>query len=274
MDPAALCVDRLVTVTPPVEAFRAALVTPCRRVRSTPAVEVCAFGASKSRAHLQLALIGDSHTFAWRAVLSQLGRSEGWRGYSLSTPGCMFSDAVRSLLDGPRAPCLESYRSTLRWLGRHHEIDAVITTNEADTVLRVSSDRTRAVKIAGFRRTWRSLPQNVKRLIALRDTPNASTGELACVERAAASRTEGSVQACAEPRSSTLPRDDAVEAALGLGSDRYRVVDLTDLMCSDVVCHPAVGGVLVNRDTTGHISQAFALTTAPYLLQRLEPLLP
>ena len=130
------------------------------------------------------------------------------------------------------------------------------------------------MKVAGYQRTWRALPRNIRRVIVLRDTPNASQDELSCVRRAEAGSATGSARACAVPRAWTLTRDAAVAAARGLHSARYRVLDLSDLICSPALCHPAVGGVLVNRDTTGHITQTFARTTEPYLLQRLEALLP
>lgn len=273
MDPLLPCVDRLVTVTPRVEAVDDEAQTPCRRMRSPAALSVCAFGASESRAGLHLALIGDSHTFAWRAALQRIGRSEGWRGYSLATPACLFSAAARRLPAGSRERCAAVYRATLRWLRQHREIDVVITTHEADGVLDVAADTTRAVKIAGFRRTWRALPRTIKRVIVLRDTPNASREELDCVQRAEFALALGAARACAVPRSWTLTNDAAVQAARGLHAARHRVVDLTDLICSPDMCHPAVGGVLVNRDTTGHITQTFAQTTSPYLLARLRPLL-
>ena len=274
MDATLPCVDRLLTVTPGVETVDAEPVSPCKKLPSPQAVPVCAFGASSSKARLRIALIGDSHTFAWRAVLHRLGQVQGWRGYSLAAPGCTFSDAARLLPSGPREPCLRTYRATRRWLLRHPVIDVVLTTHEMDTVLRVPAAKLRNVKIAAYRRTWRALPRNIKRVIVLRDTPNASERELACVKRAEQNPETQTARACAVPRSWTLERDAAVAAARGLHSPRYGVVDLTDLICSPAVCHPSVGGVLVNRDTTGHITQTFALTTAPYLLRRLAPLLP
>jgi hypothetical protein len=274
MDPAFPCVDRLSTVTPSVAAADDEPTSPCTPIKAPVAVHVCAFGASKSKARLRLALIGDSHTFAWRAVLHDLGQSEGWRGYSLAEPACTFSDATKLLPVGPRQHCLDAYRATLAWLRSHPDIDVVITTHEADTVLDVPKGSLTDAKIAGFRRTWKALPHSIKRVIVLRDTPNASRDELQCVERAAASGVAAAARGCAEPRPWELTRDAAVAAARGLHSARYRVVDLTDLICSAAVCHPEVGGVLVNRDTTGHVTQTFARTTAPYLLARLRPLLP
>lgn len=274
MDPALRCDDRLATVVPRLEAVDDEPVSPCRRLHEPRSLGVCVFGASQSRARLHIALIGDSHTFAWRAALHELGQSQGWRGYSLSALGCTFSQTARSLLAGPRKPCLLAYRAARRWLRRHPEIDVVVVTQDADTVLDVPRSRAFAVKVAGYRRTWTALPRNIRRVIVLRDTPNASQDELSCVQRWEAGSAEGSARTCSAPRAWTLTRDAAVAAARSLHSERYRVLDLSDLICSPAVCHPAVGGVLVNRDTTGHITQTFARTTEPYLLQRLQPLLP
>lgn len=275
MDPARPCVDRSVTVTPTVAGVDDEPLHKCRQVGAPKGVRVCAFGASTSRAKRSFALVGDSHTFAWRAALSDIGAAQGWRGYSLAAPACIFSEAAKALPPIPRDVCLPAYNGALRWLRQHREVDVVITTHEADTVLKVPRGKTLdGLKIAGFRRTWKAFPAHVRRVIVLRDTPNASAEELACVAQVAAAAVTPPGPICALPRAWTLTEDVAVQAAQGLRSPRYSAVDMTDLICSPALCFPAVGGVLVNRDKTGHVTQTFARSAEPYLLSRLQPLLP
>lgn len=59
-----------------------------------------------------------------------------------------------------------------------------------------------------------------------------------------------------------------------MGSSRHRVVNMNGLICTATLCYPALGGILVNKDEAGHMTQAFAQTMEPQLLRALAPLLP
>src|SRR4051812_13760419 len=130
LDPTSGCVDRLTTVIPSVTGPRYEDPAPCRPIREARAASACVLGAAAYRARLQFAFIGDSHTGAWSAPLGELGRQYGWRGTVFTGPGCVMSEAVREMGAISRPPCLAAYRDTMRWLGRHPEIDVVIVTAE------------------------------------------------------------------------------------------------------------------------------------------------
>ena len=235
----------------------------------------CVFGASLSRTRLQFALIGDSHTEAWHAVLGELGREHGWRGTLFSGYGCWMSEAVYELPGILREACIVPYRQTMRWLRRHPEIDVVFVTHEVDKGLAGPAVTIEPRKILGFQQTFKRYPRNVRRVIVLRDTPNAKQPQLDCLARVAAAATAPAGPQCAAPRRVALALPDAgAIAAVGLRSPRYRVVDMNDLMCSPNECYPALGGMLVNRDIAGHLTNTFARTMRTQLLHRLAPLLP
>ena len=115
----------------------------------------------------------------------------------------------------------------------------------------------------------------MRRVIVLRDTPNATGTTFDCLDRVARAALAPAGPQCATPRRQALSVSDAAfNAALFLYSPRYRVVDMTDLMCSSTQCYPVLGGVLLNFDVGGHMTLAFARTLKRPLLRRLEPLLP
>jgi hypothetical protein len=269
------CIDRLTTVVPNVANPRSEGTPPCRPIRAVAVAHSCVIGARESRARLHFALIGDSHTEAWAAVLGELGQERAWRGTVFSGYGCWMSEAVYELPEVLRESCVPPYRETMRWLRQHPEIDVVFVTHEVSKGLAGPKATTEPRKILGFQQTFKRYPRNVRRVIVIADTPTATQAQFDCLARAVRVAVAPAGPQCASPRRLALALPDAaVTAAIGLRSPRYRALDMNDLMCSASECFPALGGVLVNRDVAGHLTNLFALTMRRHLLQRLEPLLP
>ena len=234
----------------------------------------CWFGVREASATGHFALVGDSHTYHWRAALNIVANAKSWRGYSISAGGCYFSQAVDSFFEGPREPCIAWYRSVLAWFRDHPEVSTVFVTQNADTPIVVAPGQTQSgVKVAGFRRAWQALPPTVKHVIVLRDTPASSQATLDCVRRVSAAGTERPGPACPLRRSVALRDDTAVAAVLALHSKRYQYIDLTEFFCSPRNCYPVIGGVLVNRDIFGHITVSYARTLGPYLFRKVRKLM-
>ena len=275
LDPSSGCVDRLTSVYPNVVNPRSEGPASCRPIRAVAVAHSCVIGARESRARVHFALIGDSHTEAWAAVLGQMGQEQAWRGTVFSGYGCWMSQAVYELPDPLRESCVPPYRQTMRWLRRHPEIDIVFVTHEASKGLAGPVATIEPRKVLGFQQTFKRYPRNVRRVIVIADTPTASQAQFDCLARAVSAALAPAGPQCAAPRRVALALPDAaVTAAAGLRSRRYRVLDMNDLMCSASECYPALGGVLVNRDVAGHLTNTFARTMCAPLWRRLEPLLP
>jgi hypothetical protein len=249
--------------------------TPCTRVKNQTDPQVCTFGAPESKAKGHFAIVGDSHVGHWRAALDVVGKVKRWQGFSMLAPACYFSEAVKKFLEGPRESCTAWYESALRWLRAHPKVSTLFVTQNADTPLSVKTAKAmRATKIAGFQRTWkRRLPKSVKHVIVIRDNPKSTPDAINCVPKVIAAGTERPGVACAVPRSVAIQEDTAVLAAKRLRSSRYQVIDLTHFYCSPNRCFPVIGGVLVNRDSFGHITQSYTRTLAPYMLRKLRGLM-
>jgi SGNH domain (fused to AT3 domains) len=220
----------------------------------------CVFGVPASAATATVALLGDSHAQHWRAALEVVAQERAWQAVSVTTSGCPFS-AGRLSIAGPQgAACRRLMTRTVpAWLRTQPQISTVFVSESVMSVPRGSTaDLSQA--IAGYRRAWQTLPQSVRHLIVIRDTPHVGSGTLACVE---GHRPLGT-GACAVPRSQALEPDPAVLAARQLRSGRVQVIDLTRFMCGARSCPPVVGGALVYKDFQ-HLSEVFATTLGPYL---------
>jgi hypothetical protein len=235
---------------------------PCEFVSVGPPF-VCSFGAGRGGASRHIALIGDSHAVHWRPALLPVALSRNWHGSSLTRAGCPLS-AARPILPQRLLPdCLRWRTEIPKWLRRHPEIDTVF----------VSAHRVRVVgglgvQVAGYLRAWRQLPQTVRHIVVIRDTPTRPFATRACVI-AAIARGLRAGKACAVPRSRSLPADPEARAARLTRDPRVQLADFTRYLCSPGFCYPVVGGALVHKDNT-HMTVVFARTMAPFLGRRLE----
>lgn len=264
------CSNATRSVTPSLAQADLVTSSPCKLTSEQPE-PVCTFGAPASKATKHIALLGDSHALQWRSALDFVAGSQGWRGYSLTAPGCPFSDAVKYLAEGIRAPCEEWYGAVQKWFKRHPEVTTVYTSQFAPMPLNLPTGNTELeVKTAGFRRAWASLPKTVRRVIAIRDTPMTTEATVTCLREVIAAGKERPGIACKVPRKGTVFEDAAVLTARQLRFKRYTSVDLTSYFCGQAYCYPVIGGVLVQRDTFGHITLAYAESLGPYLLRKLR----
>ena len=273
-DAANPCSNPTPTVVPALDDENTGPSARCRPVRGAQPAPICTFGAAARRARGQIALVGDSHALHWRTALDVAARANRWRGFSITAPGCLFSDANRALHEGIRAACAGWERRVLRWLKAHPRVSTVfISQNVATPVVAPPGRTVAAVKVAGYQRTWKALPRSVRRVFVIRDTPLTSETTLACLRRVVAAGDEAPGPACPEGRAYAIRQDTAVTAARALRARRYRVVDLTDFFCDARACFPVIGGVRVYADTLGHLTETYSRTLGPYLLRAVRRLM-
>ena len=267
------CSNPTLTVTPLPGRFDPDPGSSCTRLKEKPPIDNCAFGVPASKAAAHIALVGDSHSYHWRAALNVVANAYRWRANSILLGGCIFSEAVYQMFDGPREPCEGQYRAVHAWFREHPEVSTLFVSQNASTPLDLRPGQTDlAVKVAGFRRAWRRLPKTVKHIVVLRDNPSSTQATVSCVLRVIAGGTEQAGTACPVRRSLVLAPDRAVSAARSLRSKRYGSVDLTEFFCDRRDCFPVVGGALTNTDIFGHISVTYMRSLGPYLLRKVRTL--
>ncbi|MEY2442127.1 MAG: hypothetical protein QOJ46_1553 [bacterium] len=247
--------------------------SPCKPVPSKLDT-LCAFGVAPSKAVRHIALLGDSHAMNWRAAVDAVARDRRWRAYSISLPGCVFSEAVAELPEGRRESCTQWYRSVRAWFARHPEISVVFVSHNASApIVPGPGERYSDVMLAGWTRAWTALPSSIKKIIVLRDAPDPADDTLRCLRRVLADGKQRPGPACATARAEAVRWDSAVSAADNLHAKRYRFVDLTSFFCGRRSCYPVVGGVRVYDDVLGHFTTAFSRTLGPYLLREVRRLI-
>ena len=229
----------------------------------------CQFGVHANQPDRTIALIGDSHAAHWRGALEVVAQTRGWRGYSLTRAGCPLSTAAPDLDLARRQSCASWRNAVFAWFGRHPAVRTVFVSQLAGLGVRAPRGRdVNEYEVQGFVRAWRRLPDTVREIVVLRDTPVARDSTPACIERAIQRRRRAG-ETCALQRSRAIRRDAAAIAALRRNSPRVHLVDLTRLMCSPKLCYPVVGGVLVHKDVT-HLTPLFASTLGPFLLRAVD----
>jgi peptidoglycan/LPS O-acetylase OafA/YrhL len=266
MDPTHPCDNpklKTTVVPTPVQAARVTNSS-CKIVERAGRVRACAFGVPASQATKTVALFGDSHASHWRAALEVVARERHWHGLSVTHTGCPFSKAVADLEEPQRSECIEWNHDAAAWLATHPEVTAIFTSQHSGASFATPAGADPfETKVKGYVDLWSSLPQSVRDIVVIHDTPRSRGDTQDCVSEAIDNQKPAG-PACAESRTWATRADPAVKAAEEVTNHRMHTVDLTNFLCDTKKCYPVVGGVLVYRDE-GHMTQTFAATLGPYL---------
>jgi peptidoglycan/LPS O-acetylase OafA/YrhL len=245
---------------------------PCPNFRKESGVSVCDFGVERAHATKTVALLGDSHASHWRAPLNVVARKRGWRGLSVTRTSCVFSNATKLTPEPTRSQCLRWVQGVPNFFREHPEIDTVFIVAITGGRVNVPSGRTMLeAKVNGVRKAWETLPDTVKHIVIIRDTPRIVRKTVECIDKAIEAEQRAG-PACAVPRPSALDADPAVIAARRAHSPRLQAIDLTDVFCSRRLCHPVIGGALVYKDLH-HFTLVFAETLGMPLGRKIDALM-
>ena len=251
-------------VVPSPAVARAEFNAPCSNFHADHGVNTCEFGAPAAPGIRTIALVGDSHASHWRAALDVAARDEGWHGFSVTRQSCAFSQATRLTPEPVRTKCRDWVKLLPGFLRAHPEIDTLFVSAITGSKINIPPGRTtREANVNGFRNAWRRLPDSVRHVVVIRDSPRIFRDTVACIDRAIERRLRAGL-VCAVPRERSLKPDPQAIAARDAHSPRLQVVDLTRLMCSARRCFPVIGGALVFKDLH-HFTVQFAQTLGPAL---------
>jgi hypothetical protein len=230
----------------------------------------CEFGVPVDEAKGTIALVGDSHATHWRSALQTVTAAYGWHGISMTRSGCTFSEAEPVLPGALKQECLDWRKQVHAWFAAHPKVRTVFLSQHPGQVVVGAGSTAWRTKVQGFRDAWKALPDTVKHIIVIRDTPYVSSSTPDCIVAAHRQRADAGV-ACALPRQRALKRDHAAEATQVYKIPGVRLIDMTSFLCSDASCYPVVGGALTHKDE-GHITLVFGETLGPYLLRKVRAL--
>ena len=228
----------------------------------------CTFGLAEEDAKGTIALLGDSHATHWRGALIAVAEAYQWHGVSMTRSGCPFSTAEPVLPGKLKRECVEWRQQIYQWFTDHPEVRTVFISQHPGKVVVPPGRTERGVKEKGFRDAWEGLPDTVKHILIIRDTPYEHTSTHDCVDEAIRHREDAGVT-CALPRSEALKPDPAADAAVRFDIPGLRLVDMTNYLCDSASCFPVVGGALTHKDL-GHITAVFSETMGPFLLRKVR----
>ncbi len=270
-DPQHPCLNpalRLQVVPLPVAA-KTEDYAPCARFHREGGLSQCDFGVPPDKAKRTIALIGDSHASHWRTPLDQVANQRGWHGVSITRTSCPFSAATKILPEPTMSECTRWVEKVPEYFREHPEVDTVFTVGITGGKVNVPPGRTMfEAKVNGFRNAWKLLPDTVKHIVVIRDTPKSVSDTVDCIDRAIAAG-ERAGPKCAVPRSQALEADPQVHAANLSGTARLQVIDLSDRFCSLKNCFPVIGGALVFKDVH-HFTLPWAESLGPPLAEKVD----
>jgi len=207
----------------------------------------------------RLLAVGDSHSNTLIGAYRIMAENRGWQMDVAGTPGCYLTTATQaSVSDAARETC-EAWRESVVDVIRADPPDALIVTHSSgdNLVLPAEGETVEQATIDGLVEAWSMFPDLP--IVVIRDNPEMTAETAGCVARFGLE----AAHECDRPRAEALGRSDG-QAEAAAQVPNARLVDLTQLYCSDDACSPVIGNVLVYRDAR-HLTATWARTLTPYL---------
>lgn len=245
-----LPVDQRLPASTALRREFASLPGPCSGGWAAPAAfaDTCTALEPDGEARATVLVVGDSHAEQWLAAVTPLAEREGWRVVALLEGGCSFGAASTRT-----GACARWNTAALDYV-TSHRADLLVTVATAAHP-RTPTERL----VTGYEEVIRTVTGHGTPVVGLRDNPRFTSGVVACA-------LERGDEACTAPVSEKLAATNPAAAVTAPG---YSTIDLTDLVCPDGRCPPAVGNVWVYLDDN-HLTRSYAATLAPALEERLR----
>jgi peptidoglycan/LPS O-acetylase OafA/YrhL len=213
----------------------------------------CSYGDPSSST--RVVLVGGSHSAHWQPALDEIATARGWHFVHQTKSGCRFRlrDEVESSCDRWNVALLDQLLED--------PPDAVVTL--ATVTTRGGDERLPE----SYLRIWSHLDEAGIPVIALRDTPRFEHQVPECVVEH-----DEDLLACGKSRSAAFAAE-SLDELLVHAPPNVRGIDLTERFCTDTVCPPVIGNVLVYRDRN-HITVSYSRSVAPALDTEIARVMP
>jgi len=220
------------------------------------AVRTCTSGSGTT----SVALIGNSHAGQWYGAMSSIAEQQHWSLTSYVASECAVSDVQeRFSPTSVSQKCLAWVRNVVQdVLARHYDL-VVMSDRISVGAVGYGFASSMAQYEKGYEQVLRAFQAAHLRVVVIRDTPAPGSSVPDCLATHTSDYT-----ACDGTRQKWLPKDPTIDAVRALDDPDITSVDLTDRICEPQVCGAVVGGVPAYFDNS-HLSEAFAMTLAPYL---------
>jgi len=212
-------------------------------------------------AELSVVLVGDSHVRMYSTALAQLALDDGWFLRIYTHDACPFSPTPREIEVAGELTCTEPNAAVM------HEIldnppDLVITSwYQMSTFIDDGSPSVPGA--AGFAQYWNTMEDAGIPVLVLRDSPRMQEDVPDCI-----AQWYETPDKCAVPRDEAFPGPPVLDEATQL-APRVSVADFTDAFCTDELCKPVIGNVIVYTDVH-HLTDTFTMTMIPRLREAID----
>ena len=237
----------------------------CKQTLTDATVITCDIGDLET-ATTTLALIGDSHAGQYLEALDLYGRQHHLKFVTYLKTWCAGTSAPGVTPAGSGDPgandsCASWGLAVLGAVAANPRFDGAVFSNFTVeyTITPAPGGQGRPVAAADFVAAWQTLLTAGKRVIVLRDTPNA--GAMNVPQCIAAN--PGVVDPCTVPRAEALvPDADDPQVVAAKSLPAVDLIDLTSEFCDPTTCHTLIGGLVVYFDSH-HMTATFSRTMAP-----------
>lgn len=203
---------------------------------------------------LKVAVVGDSHAAMYLSALVPIAEERGWQLDRFVGYGCQWIDT------GTQRDCTDAMSDVHDQLTDPDEpYDVIITTAARWTLM----DFEGVPEM--FAETWAPAIENGTKVIVIEDAPTFTDEALQCLNMVPGSPFADTCGVATDD--SQVPADPLPEAAEMAGA---QLIETRDFFCDDDGCPAVIGGVVVFRDTVGHVTGTYIQTMTPYLADRID----
>ena len=239
----------------------------CLVAESSPAPKECVYGDTTDPV-LTVALVGDSLAGDWFTPLKQIADERHWKLVTELHSVCPLTSTMMIYPDvgGPYTACHDWGTAVMRDLETSIRPDVVITSDYPGLATPADPSGGAVAQAGigdGMAAYWEQLEAQGASVVAIKETPDMVINIPDCV-----ANNPGSVGTCAMPVARALKPDVPTVYATAAAGGTVPLVDMNSLLCGPASCPPVIGNVLVYQDNH-HLTSTYALTTAPYLEERL-----
>ncbi|GAB3496677.1 acyltransferase family protein [Amycolatopsis cihanbeyliensis] len=225
----------------------------CTTIPARVEVELCSTDTEGPPGR-RIVVVGDSHPGQFLGALLPIAERRNWQVSSLLRGGCPFS-TESDIVPGDQ-PCMDWNADVIDQIARIRP-DVVFTTATREVRMGLTE-----YTPPGYVAQWRKLAELDIPVVAVRDNPRYDFEPSSCVERYGQD-----AEVCARPRAELLSPEPPY-AGMSVLPDNVHFLDFSDYFCTERLCPPAIGNVLVYMDNN-HISATYMTTMAPIVEEKL-----
>ncbi len=245
----------------------------CHKAVADSSPDPCVSGAKSGPI---VAIVGDSHAAQWVPALQAIAQRRGFQLYSYTKSSCPLADISIGVGQSlkPHEECTQWNLNVLKELFEEIHPDLVLVSSAQWIALLDADGQSIGLEEAsgkelalaeiesGLESRWAEIIDAGIPLAVIRDTPRPSFDVAECV-----GENRQSLQKCA------FSREQAMEgntAQLAVATELHvPVVDVTDWLCSPLVCPAVIDGSLVWRDSH-HLTASYSHRLSTVMEDQLQ----